>query len=189
MDRLGHNIQKQRHEQRITLKQLSQKTKLSMSFLSQLERGLVNPSVSSLKRIAQAFGISVVDFFKDEEKRQPSFGNLPTVSMRSDGFTYTNDIRLVRANFRKSLALPGSKIFYELLTPDLSRLLEVMHMRVEPGERSGEVIDPPGEKFGLVLKGILEMRIRNEVYQLRAGDSIYFPSHVPIPGSARGMTT
>jgi quercetin dioxygenase-like cupin family protein len=56
-----------------------------------------------------------------------------------------------------------------------------MYMRIAPGEHSGEepMIDLPGEKFGLVLQGSLEVRVREEVQQLKAGDSVYFPSHLP----------
>jgi quercetin dioxygenase-like cupin family protein len=47
------------------------------------------------------------------------------------------------------------------------------------------MVDLPGEKFGLVLKGALEVRVGEEVQHIRAGDSIYFPAH--FPHSWRGM--
>ena len=57
--------------------------------------------------------------------------------------------------------LPGSNVVYELLTPDLNRQIEVMYLRFSREENSGDepMTDPPGEKFGFVLKGSLEMNV------------------------------
>ena len=185
MENLGERIREERRRGKLTLEKLSRKTGLSKSFLSQVERGLAQPSVSSLKKMARELGISVVDLFAGETDQQNRFGFPPTVS--KNGPKYAEDFQVVRANRRKSLTLPGSKVSYDLLTPDLNRQLEVMYMRIDPGEQSGEepMVDLPGEKFGLVLKGTLEVRVGEEVQQIRAGDSIYFPAH--FPHSWRGM--
>jgi transcriptional regulator with XRE-family HTH domain len=179
MESLGERIRDERRRGKLTLEKLSQKTGLSKSFLSQVERGLAQPSVSSLKRIARELGISVVDLFAGETDQQNRFGFPPTVS--KNGPKYAEDFQVVRTNRRKSLTLPGSKVSYDLLTPDLNRQLEVMYMRIDPGEQSGEepMVDLPGEKFGLVLKGSLEIRVGDVVQQIKAGDSVYFPAHVP----------
>ena len=185
MENLGERIREERRRGKLTLEKLSQKTGLSKSFLSQVERGLAQPSVSSLKKIARELGISVVDLFAGETDQQNRFGFPPTVS--KNGPKYAEHFQVVRTNRRKSLTLPGSKVSYDLLTPDSNRQLEVMYMRIDPGEHSGEepMVDLPGEKFGLVLKGTLEVRVGEEVQDIRAGDSIYFPAH--FPHSWRGM--
>ena len=185
MENLGERIREERRRGKLTLEKLSQKIGLSKSFLSQVERGLAQPSVSSLKKIARELGISVVDLFAGETDQQNRSGFLPTFS--KNGPRYAEDFQVVRANRRKSLTLPGSKVSYDLLSPDLNRQLEVMYMRIDPGEHSGEepMVDLPGEKFGLVLRGILEVRVGEEVQQIRAGDSLYFPAH--FPHSWRGM--
>jgi len=188
MENLGQKIREERRKRNLTLEQLSQGTKLSKSFLSQIERGLAQPSVSSLKKIAQQFGVSVVNLFMNEINNPNSFGHLPPIEKnRGNGAAYAEDVKVVRANLRKSLTLPGSRVSYDLLTPDLNRLLEVMYMRIGPTESSGEepMIDPPGEKFGLVLKGTLEVRVKDEIYQLQSWDSIYYPAH--FPHSWRGV--
>ena len=189
MENLGQKIREERRKRNLTLEQLSQKTNLSKSFLSQIERSLAQPSVSSIKKIAQHFGISVVNLFMNETNNQNSFGHLPPIEKnRGNGAAYAEDVKLVRANRRKSLTLPGSSVSYDLLTPDLNRLLEVMYVRIGPNESSGDepVIDPPGEKFGLVLKGTLEVRVKDDIYHLQSGDSIYFPSHVPHSWRGQG---
>jgi transcriptional regulator with XRE-family HTH domain len=185
MDNLGERIRDERRKRDLTLEQLSQKTELSKSFLSQVERGVAQPSVSSLKRIAREFGMSVVQLFSTEASPQSHLGSIPTNA--KNGSAYVENFQVVRANRRKSLTLPGSKVSYALLTPDLNRQLEVMYMKIDPDERSGDepMIDLPGEKFGLVLQGSLEVRVREEVQQLKAGDSVYFPAH--FPHAWRGM--
>ena len=179
MEDLGEKIREERRKRKFTLEKLSQKAGLSKSFLSQVERGLAQASVSSLKKIAREFGISVVDLFSEQPEPQYPGGAPPNAN--KNGPMYIGGFQVVRANRRKSLTLPGSKVTYDLLTPDLNRQLEVMFMKIEPGEHSGDepLIDLPGEKFGLVLKGTLEFRVGKEVQEIRAGDSFYFPAHVP----------
>jgi transcriptional regulator with XRE-family HTH domain len=55
---LGAAIRGLRGERGIRLADLSEQTELSVSFLSQLERGLTNPSLTSLVRISAALGTS-----------------------------------------------------------------------------------------------------------------------------------
>jgi transcriptional regulator with XRE-family HTH domain len=177
MENLGSRIRDERRKRKLTLEVLSQKTELSKSFLSQIERGLAQPSISSLKRIAREFGMSVVDLFPSESGLENQVGSIPPP--KKNGHSYVEDVQVVRANRRKRLTLPGSYVSYDLLTPDLDRQVEVMFMRINPGEHSGEepMVDLPGEKFGYVLKGFLEAKVGEKAYQLAAGDSIYFPAH------------
>jgi uncharacterized cupin superfamily protein len=66
-------------------------------------------------------------------------------------------------------------IEYELLTPDLSRKIEVICGRVKPG--SGNVVRhlrEPTEEWIYVLSGALLVRLQAAEYVLNLGDSIYF---------------
>ena len=179
---LGKKIRNERQNRQLTLEKFSQMSGLSKSFLSQVERGITEPSITSLKKIAKQFGFSVVNLFQNggglNSKWQ--YHNTP-FKLEEKGSSYVEKAQVVLADKRKKFALPGSKVMYDLLTPDMSRRLEVMYMRVSEGENSGEqpMLDPPGEKVGLVLKGSIEVSVGSEVYQLREGDSIYYPAHIP----------
>jgi transcriptional regulator with XRE-family HTH domain/quercetin dioxygenase-like cupin family protein len=182
MKEIGKRIRAERLKRQLTLEQLSQKTDLSTSFLSQIERGIGQASINSLKKIANHFGISVVQFFGDEEDNQPQNDDSQSFQQRSqDSINYVQDVRLVRAEKRKGFTLPGSNVRYELITPDLNRQLEVFSMRISEGESSGDepLASLPGEKFGLVLKGTIEIILEDKAYQLKVGDSIYFPADSP----------
>ena len=54
---LGAAIRHARRKQEVTLEQVARKSKLSVSYLSQVERDRMPPSLSALKRIAQALDI------------------------------------------------------------------------------------------------------------------------------------
>jgi transcriptional regulator with XRE-family HTH domain len=180
MSDLGKRIRTERLNQQLTLEQLAKKTNLSKSFLSQIERGTGQPSITSLKKIAIELGISVVKLFPNKDNGQEGYSDaLRLGGDISERLPYANSVRIVPADRRKRLALPGSKIVYELLTPDMKRPLEVLYMSITPGEHSGDksIIDAEGDKFGVVLKGALEIRIEDDVYKLEAGDSIYFPAN------------
>jgi quercetin dioxygenase-like cupin family protein len=51
------------------------------------------------------------------------------------------------------------------------------------------MVDPPGEKFALVLSGVMETRVGDQVYTLEPGCTIYFPSNLPHNWRAVGEET
>jgi transcriptional regulator with XRE-family HTH domain len=176
MGDFGKTLRVKRRQRMMTLKQLSERTKLSVSLLSEIERGLAQPSMSSLKKISQAMGFSSFDFGDEESSR------IDAVQAQTQP-KYVNEMKVVRVGQRKKLMDPSrSPYMYELLTPDFKRLIEVLYLRWEPGFSSGPdpIIDPPGEKFVLVLKGSVEYQVGDEVVQLHEGDSVYYPSGKPV---------
>jgi transcriptional regulator with XRE-family HTH domain len=180
MKTLGLKIREERRRQDLTLEQLSQKTGLSKSHLSQIERGLSQPSITSLKKIAYVFGMGVVNLFEEDNNQNDHRGRFPL--FKKDGEKdqgYVSDVRIVRSGHRKTLSLPGAKVVYELLTSDLRRHIEAVYMKIAPNETSGDeaMKDPPGEKLCMVLRGSLEVRVENETHLLHKGDTIYFPAH------------
>ncbi len=58
---LGQRLRLIRKENQLTLKELSQLSGLSVPYLSDMERGVVNPSVDTLQKVATAYNISVKD--------------------------------------------------------------------------------------------------------------------------------
>ena len=183
MENLGERIRDERRIRKLTLEELSQKTGLSKSFLSQVERGLAQPSVSSLKKIAQQFGISVVNLFSNESMLSPPTlkNHSPVEGGKNNHFSSGEEVKIVRKARRKTLSLPGSRVSYDLITPDMNRHIEMLYLRLSAGESSGNepIIDPPGEKCCLILKGALQYRVGEDTYELKEGDSIYHPAHFP----------
>jgi quercetin dioxygenase-like cupin family protein len=88
---------------------------------------------------------------------------------------------IVRKHQRKRLKVPQSSIFYELLTPDLNRQLELIWIEVEPGQKN--IPEPTfghvGEESAVVLCGQVHVQIKDQIYILNEGDSISFDSSEP----------
>ncbi|MCL5039071.1 MAG: cupin domain-containing protein [Firmicutes bacterium] len=155
---LGEKIREKRQEKGISLKELAERTQLTPSFLSQVERDLAEPSITSLRKIAEALEVPIFYFLVDRDGHNP----------------------VVRRNERRVLSVPQSHLAFELLTPDLERKMEVMMARLEPGAASSDMpLSHPGEEFILVMEGAMDIDIGGEVYHLDEGDSIYYFSSVP----------
>lgn len=135
--------------------ELARKAGLSASTLSQIEHGIKDPSINSLRRIANALGVPIFRFLAEEPSRQP----------------------VVRRRARQTLAFPGSRLMYEMLTPDLTGAIEMFFFRMGPGGASGPRPQGHlGDECSLVLSGCMEMEIEGRPHLLREGDSIYIRS-------------
>lgn len=141
------------------MRALADKAGVSESFLSQVERGAANPSVASLRRLAEGIGISVGALFED----------------RGGGGS------LVRVSERPRLTHPQRKWEDFLLTPPSSTRLQVILSMIEPGEGSGDepYAHDSDEECVVVLKGSLEFAVGDERYLLEEGDSLVFESRIP----------
>ena len=177
MDSFGEIIRKKRRGENITLKEMAERTGLSVSFLSEIERNVAKPSMGSLRKITQVLQINLLSFSEDASEILPKRST--EVAQKS---SYVQDVRIVRANQRKKLGYPDRPGFYELLTPDLNRALQVLYVKIDPNFETGAepIQDPVGEKFILVLRGTYETTINKVVYTLTTGDSIYYPAESEV---------
>lgn len=157
---LGQAIRKRRIEEKLRLVDVARKIGLSPSYLSQIERDRISPSVTALGRIAEGLDTTVATLFESTE------GSRQHVSP------------VVRRGKRKILIYPDSETRNELLTPHLNGALEVMWSRIPPGTRS-PILQHEGEECGVVLKGQLTYWLGEEKFLLRAGDAITYRSRIP----------
>lgn len=142
----------------MSLRQLSEKTALTPSFLSQVERDLAEPSITSLRRISEALDVPIFFFLLDADEHNP----------------------VVRVQERKVLNFPRSHITFQLLSPDLSRKMEVITARLAPGACTcDELLGHAGEECTVVLEGKMQIIIGEDEYVLDPGDSIYYYSSIP----------
>ena len=158
----GSDIRRVRKQKELTLTQLASMTGLSISFLSQVERNLLTPSVSALKRIADVLGIRAGSFM-----------------FKADRAMGTARVGIVRRRERKRITLPASNISYELLSPDLRRRTSILWLHAAPGAQSGPAFSHEGEDGVVVLKGRLKVEVGGVWHDLSSGDSIYFNSELP----------
>lgn len=78
---LGERINQLRKVESWTLSELSLRTELSISYLSDIERDRTEPTLKTLVKIAGAFGVKVVEILYavelGEEKQSAQFNPLP----------------------------------------------------------------------------------------------------------------
>lgn len=158
---LGNAIRTHRKQENMTLLDLAKRAGFSISYLSQIERNLLTPSIDTLRRLAEELGIPAGQLML-KDARQPN-----------------SPVAVVRRSERKQLAFPGSNIHYELLTPDMRRRASLLWVEAPPGSESGPLFSHEGEDGVVVLKGAIEVEVGSVWHHLEAGDSIYFNAGIP----------
>jgi transcriptional regulator with XRE-family HTH domain len=152
----GQRFRRLRTRRGLSLAQVARATKVSVGFLSALERGQMRSSISTLRRIARFYRTNILSLFE----------------------TAAENPRLVRPSQRKILeTTPGVRM--ELLAWG-QKAMEPHLFRIKPGGDSGESYSHEGEEFLHVLRGEFEIRLNSkEHYWLKPGDSLYFESSTP----------
>jgi len=151
---LGRRIKERRAELHLSLRDVAAATDLSATFLSSLERGLANPTLESLRRVANAL-------------------DTPILRMADSGVGASP---VVKSNARRHISLPPRHIRFEILTPTLTRKMVLFQVRAtrDDGNLVVQPLAEPTEECITVLAGRLAVRVSGQTYELEAGDSIYF---------------
>ena len=161
---LGQRIKTLRIAKGMTLKELSKKTDLSISFLSMVERGLTSVAIVSLKKIADALSQNISTFFL--ENSSDTIAEAYTINRG-----YSPRIRSINGNY----------IYYSLAGNNSSFSLAPMYIVLLPGQSRKDVImfKHPGEEFTYVLEGILSFFIDGKEFLLYPGDSFHGLCNLP----------
>jgi transcriptional regulator with XRE-family HTH domain len=146
--RLGHGY---------TLSQLASYSGLSKSFLSMLENGYTNVSVTRLQRLAAVFGLGVADLVPEEAARAP--------------------VEVMRHGDARPLPGFAAGVEARHLAREGARRLEPILLRLEPGAQHTNVTGHAGEEFVHVLAGTVRLTVAEAApLELSAGDSASYPS-------------
>jgi DNA-binding transcriptional MerR regulator/mannose-6-phosphate isomerase-like protein (cupin superfamily) len=154
-DDSGPRFRKLRLQRGESLATVAQAVEVSVGFLSNLERSHSGASVSIMRKLAQYYGVNILDLFTPMDAPGP----------------------LVRPSERKKLE-GGTGVQMELLAAG-NVTMEPHLFRLDPGAGSGEPYSHEGEEFLYVLTGRLNIFLGEQEFQLRAGDSFYFTSSTP----------
>jgi len=151
--RLGITIRNIRNSKKTTLQELANLTKLTTSFISQVERGIVSPSVDSLRKIARALNVSIGEFFEEDLK----------------------DFTFIRKDKAPKVTDEETKSSYETLVSDLLGVqMKPLIFRLQKGgEIKKEILLEEGDTFVIVMEGQVELSCEKEKFVLDKGDSFY----------------
>ncbi len=114
---VGGQVRHLRTQSRLSVRSFATRTGFSASFISQVERGEVSPSISSLEKIAEALGVTLGEFFS--------------------GVAEGDGGQLVRVADRFGLASSWSNAEIEVVSRPGSQM-EAVIVTLMPGGRSGK---------------------------------------------------
>jgi transcriptional regulator with XRE-family HTH domain len=156
---IGKKIRELREKKAYTMKQLAQLVECTPSLISQLERAKADPSISTLKKIAKALNVNIVDFFMSLEE--------------TDDVVTKVDERVVIQLNRWDAKIQS------LIKSVGQKRMQPFYTVIKPGGGSHGMYSHDGEEFGIVLKGELQMTIQDRVYTVGKDESFYFSSQAP----------
>ena len=158
-NQISKTIRDLRMRKKITVRELAASIERSIGFISQIERGLSQPTVEDLQAISTALDVPFA-FFVD-----------PVQSPQQQWVT--------RPGQRRTLSYAHG-VSDQVISPSLASKLIMLETVLEPGADFGErnIIDS-SEQGGYVLKGELTLWINDEEIHIGAGDGFQIPSGVP----------
>lgn len=160
---VGESVRAHRKKLGMSLQQAAERSGLSISMISKIERGVTSPSLRSLYALSRGLSIPVdVLFSGGSAFRQPDPAEAGLV---------------VRVADRKTMDFGKKRLTKELLTPQPIGKLELLMVILAPGGSTGDdVFSHDGEEGGLILTGALELHVDDTTVLLHPGDSFAFKS-------------
>lgn len=152
---LGERLHALRLSRALSLREVSRRSGLAVSFISSIERGLGGASVASLKKLARCYGRTLAALTAPKRLR---------------------DQTVIRAGRYRALPMLGPGITVEQLAEG-QRAMDCQRWILEPGAASQGPYQHEGEEFIHVLSGQFHITLDGRHrYRLRQGDSMYFKS-------------
>ena len=153
---IGERIKLLRQKRQFTLAKLAEKSNLSASHVSQIERNKTSPSLMTLNSIAQALEVNLRDLFESEQDQVY--------------VTHSNPAWAGRATSLPMWPLTRQGNGWDLQVYRLSLSPEANPLDFEP--YSGEILL-------FVLAGTLQITIDGEQFELQTGDSLHSDARQP----------
>jgi len=159
MEQIAKKLASLRKKHNMTLKEVAAKADCTDVYVSLCERGRAMPSISSLKKFANAFGLTIVDFLTEDS---------------------TPDSILMKEKERIEIKYPRGDVFAQLLVRKVSqKRMQPLYKKIKPGAGTDGLYHHDGEEFGIILKGQLTLTIGDKTFNLKKNDSFYFRSSKP----------
>lgn len=156
---VGQKIRELRKAKGFSLKQVAEGAGVSASLVSQVENNRVDPSLSTLRKIALTMGVPVFALIAESSP---------------------NDASLVSKEKRRRVNFPGGGLEYEIIHSELTKKMGIMIGTLQPGGMtSEEPLAHDGEECLVILKGAVRVEFLQSRRELKEGDSLYFDSSAP----------
>tara|TARA_R110002094_G_scaffold18644_5_gene30177 strand:- start:1397 stop:1939 length:543 start_codon:yes stop_codon:yes gene_type:complete len=156
---IGERLKSLRQLTGMSQRELAKKAGVANATVSMIERDQISPSVSSLKSLLDALDISMGRFFSLEDLPEEK------IVYKQDELVTIND---------------GQVTFRQVGRNLQGRALQMLHETYAAGGDTGEpMLSHQSEEAGIIIKGIIELTVGDQVHRLSAGDAYYFNSRIP----------
>lgn len=165
---VGGRLRSVREARKLSQRDLATRAGLTSGAISLIEQNKSSPSVSSLKALLDAIPMTMSEFFAEVENSGP-----PQYFFTVSEFIELSpqDIGLGESAARLSLRQLGNASQHSL---------QMLHERYPPGTDTGpEMLSHEGEEAGIVVSGIIEISVGDQVRVLNPGDGYLFDSRLP----------
>jgi transcriptional regulator with XRE-family HTH domain len=167
--RLSQKLKAVRKDRRLTLDELAQRSGVSRSMLSQIERGETNPTVATLWSLTRALGVDFAGLFDE-----PATGHIREV------MTAEHTPRIERRAEKCRITI--------LSPPTLAGQYELYDLTFEVGGALGSTPHRPGcEEHLTVLDGRIKVTSGSEETELNVGDTARYRADVAHEIAALGQ--
>jgi len=151
--RLNHNHQK------LTLQEVAEAVGYSTATLSQIERGVIAPSIQGLLKLADFYKVSPASFFKEKEEG-------------SVIITTPDNRDKIEGDFKE---------VFEVMYSNNDIDAVVMRAIVPPGSSSGSNLQKRDySEFVYVSSGSVKIILKEIEYKLNSGDSVFIEADTPF---------
>lgn len=159
IDALGLSVRRLREAYGLSQRELARLASMTNGAISMIEQDRVSPSVATLKKILDAFGLSLTEFFSsDFEPDSTYFYRKDEMTKIAEGQLALRQIGVGRPN----------------------RKLQVLHETYQAdGDTGVTMLSHEGEEAGVVVRGQIEITVGNQCSILAKGDGYYFDSRIP----------
>lgn len=160
---------------------------VSPSFLSQIENGKSQPSVSTLYAISKLLGVAVDNLFNQSDgslgvEDEEGAITRTDLSHPTDAWSGAGSrISIVNAQSRSVISMDKG-VKWERLAATPESDINFMEITYAPGAESnsnGEMISHDGYEYGYALEGDIEVTLGDSVFSLAKNQSIGFDSTIP----------
>lgn len=171
--KIGEKLRQIREARQLSTAQLAEQSHCEAALIDNIEGGRQAPGLAPLMKLSRALGVRLGTLLDDDSQEAP----LVVKAGTSHG--------IIRFPGKSSEA--GSNLdFYALGAGKHDRHMEPFLIDVQPpGPPDTTLSSHEGEEFIYVLEGSVRIKYGKSVYDLEAGESIYFDSVVPHEVHAR----
>jgi transcriptional regulator with XRE-family HTH domain len=185
---IGGKLRAERERQGITVREMARRVEVSPSLVSQIERGLVTPSVGTLWSMTAELGLAMDRLFTQTEHvtetEHVGAGVEQGAAAARNGAAapaQRGHCVVQRGHNRRHIRLAGG-VEWERLTAEPDDQVEFLYVRYEAGAEScpeNSFFRHGGKEYAYLLEGRLGLQIGFDRYELSPGDSVSFESHNP----------